>query len=62
MTENNRKPGRPVKEKKATGRIEFRVEVDRKEHWINEAEKQGFKSLSAYLKSLADNDSGFKPS
>jgi len=59
MTEKNKRPGRPTQEKTASARCEFRVELKQKEHWQAYAEKQGVKSLSTWLKQLADKESGF---
>ena len=58
MTDKNKRPGRPAKEQTASARCEFRVETERKEHWQAYAEKRGLK-LSAWLKKLADKESGF---
>ena len=59
MSDEDKKPGRPPKAKKASARCEFRVEPKRKDHYDAHAEKQGLKT-SAWLKKLADEDSGWQ--
>lgn len=57
MTDIKNKVGRPTKDTKASARCEFRVEPERKEHYQKHAKQQGLK-LGAWLKKLADKDSG----
>lgn len=57
MKDDIKKVGRPTKQVKASARCEFRVEPERKEHYQKHAKNQGLK-LGAWLKELADKDSG----
>ena len=59
MTDEKNKVGRPAKDKTASARCEFRVDPDRKKHYQKHAETQGLK-LGAWLKKLADKDSGIE--
>ena len=57
MSKDIKGPGRPKKETTASARCEFRVEPERKEHYQKHAAEKGMK-LGAWLKSLADSESG----
>ncbi|WP_293648123.1 hypothetical protein [Thiolapillus sp.] len=49
-----RPPGRPRQAIKASERVEIRCYATQKEAWHQAAKKAGFKTLAAWLKSLAD--------
>ncbi|UDM63450.1 hypothetical protein KIJ96_21045 (plasmid) [Pseudoalteromonas piscicida] len=57
MNDENKGRGRPKQETTASVRCEFRVDPERKEHYKKHAKSRGLK-LGAWLKQLADKDSG----